>query len=309
MQRRRSDGGWVGAHVGAESALAAYCAPAKTAEARPQIKLSPAFSGPTAGAELLAWTRQHAPASRTAIVLRASEYRIVPTETPAVPAAERAQALRWQIKDMLDFPADAACIDSLAIPAAAEGQRPNRLFAVATPNDCVLGFMKQYRGSGNTLGAVDIPEAAVRNLSVLAGGDGAHAFLHIGLRSSRLAMVWQRELCAFRQFDLSTTELSAALPLDRSMLLERIALEVQRTADAFVRQFHSAHLSTLWLCASDQGQLLEQELSDLLALKVRNFDVEAHLDLAGGNTLTNMATGADYTLVVGAALRAHPSLQ
>jgi MSHA biogenesis protein MshI len=304
-QRRGApqDHGWVGAHSGPHTALAAYAQAGTVADARPRIQFSPLFEGPDAASRLRGWTKSAAPGSATAIVLRSSDYRIVPTEAPPVPAEERAQALRWQIKDMLDFPADQCALDCLEVPGAVTGQASNRVFVVATPQATVRELMLSYRDGGVRLGAVDIAETALRNLAVLAGGDEAMAFLHIGLRSSRLAMVWQRELCAFRQFDLSTRELADALPMDRSMLLERIALEVQRTADAFVRQFQSAHLSSLWLCAAEQGEQLEQELSDLLALRVRHFRATEHLALPEGATLTDAPKGTDYTLVVGAALR------
>jgi MSHA biogenesis protein MshI len=293
---------WLAAHTGPESALAARCEPAE--DGLPRVQFSPLFSGPSASRDLWQWARQQSGGTDAAcIVLRASDYRIVPTERPAVPPEEQRQALRWQIRDMLDFPADEAVVDGLEIPAAAEGQAKQRMFAVAAKNEDIRALMLQCREAKLPLQAIDIPEMALRNLSVLAAGDSAHAFLHIGLRSSRLVMVWQREICAFRQFELSIGALSSAAPLDRSMLLERIALEVQRTADAFVRQFHGAHLQALWLCAAGHSEALVAELNQLLALQAQPYEAGRYLALPSGTGLVNEAEGIDYTLVVGAALR------
>jgi len=293
---------WLGLRAHADLALAARCAPAAPG-GRPRVQFSPVLRGGDALARLWPWVRGQGRQTATCIVLPGAGYRIVPTEVPPVPAAERRQALRWQIRDQLDYPAEEAVVDGLLIPATTAGAQPRRMLAVAAHQDEVRALMQQCRSARVALRAIDIAETALRNLSVLAGGDRAHAFLHVGQHSSRLLLVWQREICTFRQFDCSCESIAAAAPHERGALLERIALDVQRTADAFVRQFHAAQLDTLWLCTDEPSHAALAELGQLLTLKVQPYVASQYLDLPPGAGLFDAAEGVDYTLAVGAALR------
>ena len=49
--------------------------------------------------------------------LPGDDYHMLSMDTPSVPAAERADAMRWRVKDMIDFPVDDACVDCLALPS------------------------------------------------------------------------------------------------------------------------------------------------------------------------------------------------
>ena len=51
-------------------------------------------------------------------LLRSGNYQILQVDAPSVPAAEARNAVRWRIKDMIDFPVEAATVDALFIPAA-----------------------------------------------------------------------------------------------------------------------------------------------------------------------------------------------
>lgn len=293
---------WAALRVRPDLALGAHCTPAAPG-ARPRVRLSAALRGADPAAQLWPWLRGFGRQTAACVVLPARDYRILPTEAPAVPAAERRQALRWQIRDQLDYPADEAVVDGLLLPAAIEGASARRMYAVAAQAATVRGWMQAARVARIALQAIDIPETALRNLAVLAAGERAHALLHLGLRSARLVIVWQRELCALRQLDLSASALAAAGAGERAGQVERIALEVQRTADAFARQFQGVRPEALWTCAEAADAALVPELAELLALPVRPFAAHEHLDIADGRGLYDAAEAVDYTLVVGAALR------
>lgn len=295
---------WAAVRVRADLAIGAHQAPGAAPGRRPRVQLSPVLRGDDPAARLWPWLRGFGRQTATCVVLPARDYRIVPTAVPAVPEAERRQALRWQIRDQLDGPAEEAVVDGLLIPAAAAGAAAQRMYAVAAPADTVRGWMHAARTARVALRAIDIPETALRNLAVLVAGERAHALLHLGLRSARLVIVWQRELCALRQLEVSAATLAAAAtPEARGALVERIALEVQRTADAFARQFQGVRPEALWICAASADDALVPALTELLALPVRPFAAHEHLDLADGRDLYDAAEAVDYTLVVGAALR------
>src|SRR6185295_14478160 len=54
---------------------------------------------------------------RCTTVLRGGDYQMMQVEAPNVPEAEVKEALRWRIKDMIDYPVEAATVDGIFIPA------------------------------------------------------------------------------------------------------------------------------------------------------------------------------------------------
>mgnify|MGYP001162052850 CR=1 FL=1 len=299
--RGRSSAAWVGVYVGAERVVAALCS--GRSHGRPEVRVAPVFDGERAAHDLLEWQRREYRHSATNLLLNSGDYQILPLDAPPVAPEEQRGAVRWQIKDLIDFPADEACIDCLAVPGATLGAESRRLFAVVAPKSKVQPWMQRYRQASLDLRAIDIPEMAFRNLSVLAAGDSPHAFVHVGLHSTRLALIWQRELCSFRKFDLSARMLENALDEEHPLIIERLALEVQRTVDAFSRQFHGADLSTVWLSSLRQPDALAAQLAPLLPQKVQVYHLADHITLQGSTPATDLERGIDVTLAIGAALR------
>lgn len=305
LRGRPSGMPWLGVYAGTERLIAAYATPRPGGKT--QVKLSPPFEGAGANQALFAWARSQSrslgQALRANLLLNSNDYRILPVDAPAVPAEEQRTALRWQIKDLLDFPADEAVIDCLVVPGATQGSHSKRLFAVVSPQAPVAAWMQRFRGGGLALGAIDIPEMALRNLSVLCAGDSAHAFLHLGLNSTRLTLVWQRELCSFRQFEVSARNIESAQGDERAALLERLALEIQRTTDAFSRQFHGADLGTVWVSAVVEPERVVTDLAQWLPQRVQRFDLAEHVELDAADTALAADATLDFTLAIGAALR------
>ena len=234
----------------------------------------------------------------------AADYRIVALDTPPVPLLlERRDALRWQLRDLIDLPVDDACIACIDVPGATLGAESRQVFAIASTTAKVRGWMERYRAAGLNLGAIDIPEMALRNLSVLAAGDAAHAYVHLGLHSTRLILVWQRELCSFRRFEASTFKLDSADDAARADMLERLALEIQRSTDAFSRLFHGADLRTVWVSAPRAAGEIASRLGQLLPQTVSPFVIADLIDFSGADAVADAERGIDFTVAIGAALR------
>ncbi|MBL8342569.1 MAG: hypothetical protein JNL30_13955 [Rubrivivax sp.] len=265
------------------------------------MQLMPPAPVPADSATLRVWRERCRQRVRGTVVLRSSEYRVLPIEPPPLTPDELREAARWQVADALDFPVEDAAIDVLAVPSHAGSQRNHR-FVVAAPNDQVLGWLDRCKAAQLPLGAVDIPEMAMRNLSVLVAGDSPHAFLYIGFHSTRLALIWKRELCSFRQLDIPARRFIEGDAEDRNAVLERLALEIQRTADSFSRQFAGLDLEALWLASVSDAQGLADRLALQVPQRVQVFDVAEHVQVEGGAVI-DAAMGRDYLLAIGAALR------
>jgi MSHA biogenesis protein MshI len=303
---------WLGVHLGKSGLLGALAMPIAAGSAgRPAVRLMPPAPVPDEGASeavtLRAWRRAVGRRSRANVLLRSEEYRVLPIDTPAVPLDEMREAARWQVADALDFAAEDAALDLITVPSNQANARSQR-FVVAAPPGPVQRWAAQCRAADLQLGALDIPEMAMRNLSVLAAGDTAHAFLLIGLHSTRLALIWKRELSSFRQLDVSCRLLEETPPGEQGTLYERLSLDIQRTADSFARQLAGVDLQTLWLASAYAPQAVAEALAPLLPLRIQHFDVAQFVDISGPVPVLDAARGWDHTLAIGAALR-HEALQ
>lgn len=301
-RRQAAASGWVGVYAAGPQRLLAAYSPVGPGP-RPKVIAAPVFDGEDPSSPLLQWQRQHHRAAHANVLFNSVDYRILPMPTPPVPLEERRQALRWQLKDLIDFPADEACVDCVDVPGPTLGAESRQVFVVASEPAKVRGWMQRYRAEKLTLGAIDIPEMAMRNLSVLAAGGNAHAFVHLGLKSTRLALVWQRELCSFRQFEVSAYKLETADAEMRSLLLERLALEIQRSTDAFSRHFHGADLRTVWVSAVRDADEVCSQLSQLLTQSVEPYRLEEHVEFESNDPVVDAGRGLDFTFAIGAALR------
>ena len=299
---RSGDAPWLGVYAASAERLVAACALPPRGK-QPAVQVAPVFDGADPAAALLQWQRAHARHARANVLLNSVDYRVVPLDAPRVPLPERSQAVRWQLKDLIDFSPEDACVDCIGVPGPTPGAEVRQVFAVATQNQTVRSWMQRYRDARLTLGAIDIPEMAMRNLSVLAAGPAAHAFVHLGLKSTRLTLAWQHELCSFRQFDVSAYKLDAADADTRTLLLERLALEIQRSTDSFSRLFHGADLGTVWVSAVRDADTVSRHLSDLLPQSVQAFRVEEHVALSSREPVVDPERGLDFTFAIGAAVR------
>ena len=102
---------------------------------------------------------------------------------------------------------------------------------------------------------------------------------------------------------MSAFKLDAADADTRTLLLERLALEIQRSTDSFSRLFHGADLTTVWVSAVRDADQVSRHLSDLLPQSVQAFRVEEHVALTSRDPVVDPERGLDFTFAIGAAIR------
>src|SRR6266850_7265637 len=75
---------------------------------------------------------------RCTTLLKPADYQILLVEAPAVTREELKPALRWRIKDMLEYPVEDATIDVLDVPVPPNtAQRAHYMYAVAARNETI----------------------------------------------------------------------------------------------------------------------------------------------------------------------------
>jgi MSHA biogenesis protein MshI len=209
---------------------------------------------------------------RCTTLLAPSDYRMIQVEAPEVAAEERLQALRWRIKDAVDFPVDGAALDAVAIPA--DGSKQSSVFVIAAPITAIRERMNLFQKERVPLEAIDIPEMAVRNVAALfAEANRGLAFLMLNEDESLLAITYGGELCLSRRIDMTAAAVSSD-DLDRRLQMrERLALEVQRTLDNFDRQFGFVSVSRLVVATEKDSAGLIAALAENLYLPVHEMDL------------------------------------
>lgn len=239
------------------------------------------------------------------VLMRPGSYQLLQAEAPSVPRPEWRDAMRWKLKDMVDFPVQDALFDVVEIPVEAYAPgRQTQCFVVVAQRDQVLAAVDPLHQAKIDIAAVDIPEMAQRNVSALfAEENRGVAMLAFDEAGALLTMTFHGELYGARRIDVATVALQQADEFRRQQLLERVALETQRTLDAFDRQYSFMTITRLVLAAPDDIAGLHEALTSNLYIPVVPMDLGNVLDLSGVPELQTHAAQVRHLHLLGAALR------
>jgi MSHA biogenesis protein MshI len=243
---------------------------------------------------------------RCTTLLPSRHYHLHELEAPNVPAAELRGAVGWRVKDLIEYPLEAATVDVLAIPAdPAATERASSVYAVIARNDGIAESVRPFEAGGIELGALDIVELGQRNVATLFETDdgGGIAMLAFYANEALLTFTRAGELYASRRIEIPVAQLMSATYKQRAEHLERIALEVQRSLDHFERQFHYVPLSKLLIGPLPQDIGLHEYLASSIDGVVESADLAAVLELPSVVDLTPPERQFQYLSVIGAALR------
>lgn len=211
-------------------------------------------------------------------LLSPGDYQLLLVDAPSVPAAEMRSAVRWKVKDLLDYPVDEAAIEVLDIPPAPSA-RAHSVYAVSARNQTITSCIAQYEAARIPLSVIDIPETAQRNIAALfEAPDRALAFLHTGPQQALLTVNYRGELYLARRLDIGMSELLDAGEEPK----ERVLLEIQRSFDHFERQFPQLGIARLLLGPEPRETGLAEYLSRNVDVPVERAKLEQVLDFAPG---------------------------
>jgi MSHA biogenesis protein MshI len=221
-------------------------------------------------------------------------------EAPNVPALELKTAVRWRIKDLLDYHVQDATIDVLDIPMdPGAGSRAHSMYAIAARNDVIQACIERYNSAHIPLSVIDIAETAQRNIAALVEPpDRGVALLYVDRTQSLLTVTYRAELYLARRIDLGLDQLDADSEENRNRLL----LELQRSLDHLDRQFPFAAPAKVVLGPTPSETGLLEHLAANLDLPVEELRIAEILHLEPGAVLDR---GMAWRLfhVLGAALR------
>jgi len=212
---------------------------------------------------------------RCTTLLKPQEYQILLVEAPAVKPDELKAAVRWRIKDMLDYHVDDATIDVLDVPVpASAGQRAHYMYTVAARNDAVRATIERFSTAGMPLAVIDIPDTAQRNVAArLETDDRGVVAVTFDAHGGLITVNHAGELYLSRRLDLTAEQLGGGDDDLRARLLDRVLVETQRSLDHCERTYPFFTLGRVVVGPAAGDGLLREHLAANLYLPVEALDL------------------------------------
>jgi MSHA biogenesis protein MshI len=252
------------------------------------------------------------PGTEVITVLGLSDCQLLQIEAPAVPAEEMKAAARWQIKDKVDIPVEELTLDVLAVGDQRAQHRRQLFVAAARNAQVVeLGAWMEAAGlQPSVFDITELAQRNLQCALAEQQGHGADASAALMVHGSQclLTICANGELFYARRLDWNSESLgdmpaqapaAAVTPAKPHSLMTmelegvdivdygaepddassresdstpRLAVEVQRSLDAWERSWPDLPLQRLWVQAGDRTEALQGLLMRSLSLAVEAFD-------------------------------------
>lgn len=241
--------------------------------------------------------KYHLDQSNVNYLLELKDYQMLQMDKPNVPDAELKEAVRWQLKDLIDFPVEEATIDLVKIPHnpdASENQ--DYIYTVACPNTLIAKISSDLRGQKVNLQAIDVRMMAQRNIANLLATDGqGEAVLSFGKNSALLTFTYRGEIYNARRIDIDEGKTATSF--------EKISLELQRSLDGFEAKFRHIFIKKLLIAPFDFRDSFCEHLREAIYTKVETFNLDDIFEFPPHIDMTDLGQQACFMHVLGAAMR------
>lgn len=220
---------------------------------------------------------------RTRLVLPLDKYQVFQLERPeGIDDAELGDALKWKLKDFLDYSPSDAVSDVFPFPENAARGRGELVNVVAARKSLVTEQVRLVLDSGLELEAVDVAELALRNLIArLDPQKRGAALVHLRDGYGQMVIAKGDVLYLSRRLDVLSEDLRNASTQENAV--QSLALEMQRSLDYYESQLGQVPPSVIRLVARDNMLPLSSMLSSYVAAGVdvidwRDFGLSGALD-------------------------------
>jgi len=234
-------------------------------------------------------------------VLRTDDYQLVLIEAPDVPPAELRAAMRWRLKESIDYRVEDAVIDVFDVPLQTRGGQGRMMYAIAARRTAVDRHLAAL-AAVPTFDVVDVPELCLRNLAALTPAAAAGvALLHLGEKTATIVLVKGRTFYFARQMDLQATRLAAGSDADARLDVAGVVLELQRSLDYYERHFDQPPITRIVVSpGSARAAMLADDLAKETGFEVNTLNLQTllHCEIP-----SETVVDATCLLAVGAALR------
>lgn len=243
------------------------------------------------------------------LVLNPDEYQLHLVESPDVPDSELREAVRWRIRDLIDFPVDEAAIDVFDVPQqAGTGRETGKMMCVVVARNPVIAQKAaMVNRSGGQLDVIDITDLALRNVLSLTAADATGvALLFVEPAYSLILITGEATLYLSRRIWIGANELAGIVGRDPQSpefrrVADALAMELLRSLEYYESHFSRPAVESLYVAplgAADAA--LVSHLSQAIGVEVQNLDLNRLLETAEPLSEEQQARSL---LAIGAALR------
>ncbi len=239
----------------------------------------------------------------TYATLAHSSYTLVQLEAPDLPLDEMREAVRWRVKDLIDFPVEEATVDVFSLPESRRAGAPALVYVVVARSREVEVMGDILADADLKIEAIDVVEMAIRNLSMhLDRPERPRAYLHLQPGQTIFEVADGPQVYLSRRV-LQDFDPGAAEELLQAQM-ENLALEVQRSLDYFESQYAMGAADRLSVISCDNAlyNAFGQVARNFLTVPTAQFDFTA-VASSEGVELSTLGRGVT---AIGAAMRGLP---
>ena len=240
-------------------------------------------------------------------VLANDNYSLNLIEAPAVAKEEMNQALRWVLKDIVNFPMEEAVVNTFPLPYVRARDSLKMIYAVVMRKNIIPQIENLIVPSGLVLTIVDIPELILKNiLNRYPKEVKSCACVQITEKIGKLILCRDKQLCITRTFELKLDEFGKA-PEQDAKILESLALEIQRSFDYMNSVFRQSISNVIVLAPTLlNGHLIAEYLKNTLGAEINLLKLSECLTF---ETPLKEEEEPNYLFAVGALLREEENLE
>ncbi|QTN43610.1 biogenesis protein MshI [Marinobacter salsuginis] len=211
----------------------------------------------------------------TTLVLPLDQYQVFQMDRPeGVEESELGDALKWKLKDFLDFSPSDAVSDVFPFPKDASRGRGELVNVVAARKVLVSELVRLVQEAGLELERIDIAELALRNLVCrLDENRRGAALVHLKENYGQMVICKDNTLYLSRRLDVTSDDLRDAARQESAV--QSLALEMQRSLDYYESQLGQVPPAMIHLVARDSVLPLASMLSSYVAAGLETFDWRA----------------------------------
>jgi len=179
------------------------------------------------------------------VVLENSHYNLFQLPVPPVEDSELKSALRWSVKDLVNYSVEEAIIDVFRVPV--QEHREEKVYVVVTPRDEILQTVDFIRKTGLTLETIDIEELCLGNIvEQMEGHERGVAVVHFGQHHGSINLYKDSALYLSRKIDTGLERIEEIQTQGTAeQVYESIILELQRSLDFYESEFAKPAISRL----------------------------------------------------------------
>lgn len=237
-------------------------------------------------------------------VLNPDEYQLLQVEKPQVDKQEMQSALRWHIKDLIDFHIDDVVLDFITLPVE---NMP--LQVIAARKAVIQDRVELLLEAGCQLASIDIAAQSARNLIAKVKSvptDSSVGLLNLWDTSAKISVLLNHDLYINRLTNIGAESLITVSEddIDSQPVIDALAVELQRTFDYYESSSRQGSVNQLLIMSNTRpvaqlDEMIQQRLGiDCQIVTLHNLN-DLDIDL----TMQTTELPDACLMAVGGALR------